>query len=113
MAQNEDSALGNEAFMTRVFQIAYEHVHHPLHALFSVLSLMNLWLNQQFIQQMVQALAGANPPHAEAPPGSHGTQLCPEGQPSCRPPGTARAACGEALPDSDTQMLVPTTMHAT
>ena len=36
MAQNEDSALGNEAFMTRVFQISYEYVHHPLHALFSV-----------------------------------------------------------------------------
>ena len=48
VAQNEDSALGNEAFMTRVFQISYEHDHHPLHALFSVLSLMNLRLNQQF-----------------------------------------------------------------
>ena len=51
--------------------------------------------------------AGGGDRAAEAPPGSHGTQLCPEGQPSCRPPGTARAACGEALPVSDTQRTHP------
>lgn len=29
--------------------------------------------------------AGGGDGAAEAPPGSHGTQLCPQGQPSCRP----------------------------
>lgn len=36
VAQNGDSALGNQAFMSRLFQISSKHVHHPLHAFFSV-----------------------------------------------------------------------------
>ena len=43
-----DSALGNQAFMTRLFQISSKHVHHPLRAFFSADESDGFVVNQQF-----------------------------------------------------------------